>query len=459
VAAAPATSSAQSIGETVEEHVEKELAGKDEDGVKKKEQKSTVASDEKNDKADSDKSSDSKKSDSKKKKKSSAKKPGKMKKKRKKAKKPTPDPDCTSTSCSRTSPKKSKHASSSQQSGATVNGKKVNFLAPGREPPRVIGENFQIDPQVGFGLRGWHTDDYPALSIQTQHYPQWYAGFNAIFFKRIRVFNAFYQSVGLKSPRNNGAVIARAATKAAPGAATKALGMMGYDIKFVLIPMFRYEARSYEAKAVPNEPIRIIPFDASQDDDVAEYALSQDEVYAVSTFETAILGMHYNDRIKGPDGQFVPPKFLPFYFGVGLTQYRKPYQVTVGNSTLDELMFNARFRGAGLALGFDIAGGIDKLGINLAAQGGLGQIQLMQDYSLNEALPDDWFIGYLQGELKVDYTMALLTTRPSLLLSPVASLGGTSFYYIQTSGDSEVGAPLANWDLLWMAMARLIVPL
>lgn len=455
----PAVSSAQSIGETVEKHVDKELEGGGDDGVGRKEQKSTLASDD--DQADSNESSDAKKSSSDKSssKKSSSKKSGKVKK-RKKTKKPPPDPDCASSSCSRTSgTRRSRTSSNSRESGAYVNGKKVNLLAPGREPPRVIGENFQIDPQVGFGLRGWHTDDYPALTIQTQHYPQWYAGFNGIFFKRIRVFNAFYQSVGLKSPRNNGAVIAKAATKAAPGAATKALGMMGYDIKFVLIPMFRYEARSYEAKAVPNEPIRIIPFDASQDDDITEYELSQDEVYAVSTFETAILGMHYNDRIKGSDGQFLPPKFLPFYFGVGLTQYRKPYQVTVGNSTLDELMFNARFRGAGLALGFDIAGGIDKLGINLAAQGGLGQIKLMEDYSLNQALPDDWFIGYLQGDLKVDYTMALLNTRPSLLLSPVASVGGTSFYYIKKSGDSEVGAPLANWDLLWMAMARLIVPL
>lgn len=457
VLGAEQTSHAQSIGETVEDHLEENLEGNDGD-VKKKNQKSTKKSKDDSDSSDGQGKADEKKSESDEPERSKSKKKAASKKKRPKRKSPE-----KTSSASEKSNGESKTSSKGERvprkSGAYINGKKVNFLAPGEEPPRVLGENLTFDPQVGFGLRGWHPEQYPALTIKTQHYPQWYVGFDAVFFKRLRIFKAYYQSVGLKSPRNTGAVIAKAATKAAPGAATKALAVLGFQVKFILVPMFRYEARSYEATASPNQPVRLIPFSASPTDDVTQYELTQEDLYAVSTFETAVFGMHYNDRLKGPDGEILPPEFLPFYFGLGLTQYRKPYQVKVGNAVLDELMFNARFRGMGLALGFDIGGGINKLGINFASQAGLGQTHLMHDYTLNEALPDDWFIGYLQGDLKIDYTVKLLNTRPTLLLSPVAQVGATSFYYLKKTGDSDVGAPSSNWDFLYMGMARLILPL
>jgi len=161
----------------------------------------------------------------------------------------------------------------------------------------------------------------------------------------------------------------------------------------------------------------------------------------------------------------------PFYFGLGFTQYSKPYQVTVGDSVLDSVLFDARFRGGGLALGTTLPSKPDFLILDASLQFGLGEVRLLDKLTLNELLPNtpgrsglqapEWVIGYLEGDLSLGYLYTLLRTKPSVLVSVVGTGGGARFYYIKTrSGEGQsVNMPSLNWDILWGLMGYVTIPL
>jgi hypothetical protein len=134
--------------------------------------------------------------------------------------------------------------------------------------------------------------------------------------------------------------------------------------------------------------------------------------------------------------------------------------VRVGSDALDELLFNGRFRGAGLAYGLATPRQIDRAYIELDAQLGLGEVSLLDDLTLNELLPDDWLIGYLQGDVTVGYVLPLLRTRPTPLLTGELSAGGATFFYFKVKeSDSEQAPALPlNWDFLWAAHVSLTLP-
>jgi hypothetical protein len=104
---------------------------------------------------------------------------------------------------------------------------------------------------------------------------------------------------------------------------------------------------------------------------------------------------------------------------------------------------------------------IDRPYFDLDAQLGLGQVSLLEDLTLNELLPEDWLIGYLQGDATLGYVLPLLRTRPSLLLTGELSVGGATFFYfkIQDSDSEQAPALPLNWDLLWAAHVSLTLPL
>ena len=76
---------------------------------------------------------------------------------------------------------------------------------------------------------------------------------------------------------------------------------------------------------------------------------------------------------------YLDDKLPPLFFGIGLMQYEKPYQLTIDDVTLDEALFDARFRGAGLAFGTTLGGGVNRFVFAVDAQAGLGQVSLTED--------------------------------------------------------------------------------
>jgi hypothetical protein len=146
-------------------------------------------------------------------------------------------------------------------------------------------------------------------------------------------------------------------------------------------------------------------------------------------------------------------------------QYRKPYQLTIGSETLDDYLFDGRFRGAGLALGTELGGGLDRFYAEIDMQLGLGEVSLTEDITLNEILSEtsvsgDLLIGYLQGNASLSYRWPLIRAAPTLILVPSIKAGGATFFLVDTQvdEDEETESATVNWDFLWSARLSLIIP-
>ena len=330
-----------------------------------------------------------------------------------------------------------------------------------RIPKRVFGKNFEFDPKLGSGVRGWYPDQYPLVSIAHSSYFTWSLDLKAKLFGLIRLHRGYYESNGLKGPRTQGAAVARDVGQLVPKAAWL-LGTLGVPISRRWETLVSYETRSFVTRARPAAGVAIVARSTPPDTDFSTLPRSDGALEFVSGFETLVLGVRYFPE-RGGAG-LVGEKggaFPPMYLGVGFTQYSKPYQVRVGSDALDELLFDGRFRGAGLAYGLATPRQIERPYVELNTQLGLGEVSLLDDLTLNELLPDDWLLGYLQGNVTVGYVLPLLRTRPSLLLGGELSAGGATFFYFRTKkGDSEQAPALPlNWDFLWGAQLSLTLPL
>jgi hypothetical protein len=399
----PAPAAAQSIGGRVDEHVDQELEGR----------------------------------------------PGKKKKKKKRKKRPT-----------QSGPR---HRSAGAGPAAAETEPEPSEPEPEprgpKIPRRVLGGTFQLDPQLSIGYRGWRPQDFPSIDVSTENALTWSVG-TRIKLGFLSVHRAAYESNGLAAPRRSEASTATRAASATPVAAWL-LGVVGFPVDWVLEPIIRYEARAFESTLTPKQPIRVIPRSASQDQDLSLFPATTEQLTMTSTFETLVIGLMYHHD-NDPSGIITTRAgSLPrLYFGVGLAQYAKPYMVRVGDAVLDDLLFDARLRGAGLALGLETVQKPERFFVELSTQIGIGEVSLMKDFTVNETLPDGWLIGYAQGELTAGYLHPLLRTRPSLLGGLAASIGGATFYYFQpVSSDEDVRIPPANWDLLWGLRAFLVLPL
>ena len=347
---------------------------------------------------------------------------------------------------------------------------------PPEEPPgpsipqRVFGEYFRLDPKLGGGLRGWIPAQYPTVKAQADTYYTWSLELKATLFRYVNIHRGYYESNGISGPRHQGAAVAVEGLGYAKKAAWL-LGVIGVPITKVWEPIIRYETRAFETRAIPRQPVRIVPFDTSPDTDLSTIKLDSRPLTMVSGFETLVIAMSYNHSAQpsttvGPRTSMIPP----FYFGVGFTQYSKPYQVTVGDSVLDSILFDARFRGAGIALGTTLPSKPDFLILDASVQFGLGEVRLLDRLTLNELLPNtpgrgglrapEWVIGYLEGDLSVGYLYTLLRTKPSVLVSAVANGGGARFFYVKTQSEQgeKVNMPSLNWDFLWGVRAYVTVP-
>ncbi len=326
-------------------------------------------------------------------------------------------------------------------------------------PLRVIGKDLQLDPQIGAGYHGWYPQQYPTVSVATRGYFTWSIGMRAKFFNLLTLERGFYESTALSAPRTDSAAVAAQAGSYIPKAAWL-LGAVGFPIKFVIEPYVRYEARAFDTTATPGSPVRIIPRSASQNDPETNFPLTQAPLHMTSSYESFVIAGKYNPQNAGLIGA-PSTNVPPFYVGLGVVQFVKPYQFNVGDAVLDKYIFDARFRGAGIAIGLTTPEDPDKFFVDFSAIGGLGEVRLLSDLTLNQAVADNTYIGFVQGNVTVGYLLPLLRTRPTLLLGMSVSGGGATFFFFKTKyqQNEQIDTPPVNWDILWAAQTYLVLPL
>jgi hypothetical protein len=328
-------------------------------------------------------------------------------------------------------------------------------------PVRVLGDDVKLDITLGGGYRGWYPQQYDAVDIDVANYATWTIDVKAKLFKFLALRRGYYESNGASAPRTEEAAVAAKIGSYAPKAAWL-LGVIGVPISKAWEPQIRYESRAFDTRAIPNRPVCVVPRDAPEN--AMDCPGSAADLKIISSFETFVAGVRYDHSKSGSivveqKGSKIPPIF----FGIGLMQYRKPYQLNVDGFTLDDYLFDGRFRGAGLALGADFGGGLDRFFADVDMQLGLGEVSLTDSITLNELVPGDKLIGYVQGSAGIGYRWPIIRAAPTLILVPQARFGGASFFLVDTSSDeTDMGtttSPSVNWDLLWQVQLSLLIPL
>ena len=327
-------------------------------------------------------------------------------------------------------------------------------------PHRFWPDYLQLDLQAGGGYRGWAPQQYNHVAVKMGHYFTWNVSVRARIPKIITLHEGYFESNSLAGPRTKEAAVLAEIGGYVPKAAWL-LGMLGIPILKIWEPIIRYESRAFRTRARPEQPVCIIP-QKNAPQDLADCPRTTNDLNIVSGFETLVLGVRYDqsqdtDFVRRHKGEVLPPIF----FGVGLMSYSKPYQLVVDGATLDDLLFDARFRGAGLALGGTLGRGINRFVLDANVQVGAGEVVLTDGLSLNEVLPSNWVVGYLQGNATLSISIPLWRFPPTLMFKPSASFGGAAFYLIETdiSNNKQATTPNINWDILWSAQAALVLSL
>lgn len=331
-------------------------------------------------------------------------------------------------------------------------------------PQRVLGRHFQLDLKVGAGVRGWYPAQFPTVRIDHAGYFTWSADVKARIFRYLRLRRGYYESTGLAGPRTSEAVVAQQLGRVLPKAAWL-LGALGVPVSTRWETLVQYETRSFVTRARPSAPVAIAGRDTPAQADLSQLTRSAESLRFESGFETLVLAARYDpDQPRGGAGLTGESvgRLPAQYFGIGFMEYSKPYQVSINGDALDDVLFDGKFRGFGLAYGLALATGIDQLYGDLDVQAGVGQVSLLNGLTLNELLPDDYRIGYLQGNAKMGYTWPLFTGRPTVLFTTEGTLGGAGFFYVRVAvpeNGSTTDIPSLNWDLFWSARASVSLPL
>lgn len=330
---------------------------------------------------------------------------------------------------------------------------------PDDRPVRVFGKYAQFDLTLGSGYRGWLPQQYRAADVRIGSYWTYSIELKAKLFGWLSLRRGYYESNDITAPRHEKAAVAAQIGAFAPKAVWL-LGVLGVPISKAWEPQLRYEARAFETHANARNDVCIV--DRAAPEDATDCPGTRGRLSVISSFETLVAGVRYDaSKSSSPVVTGRSGPIPPLFFGVGLMQYRKPYQLTLDDFTLDNYLFDARFRGAGLALGAEFPGGIDRFFGDVDAQFGLGEVSLTDHLTLNELIPKGGLIGYVQGNATLGYRVALLHGPPTLIFVPSIKAGGAVFFMIDTKAkEGEAGSsPTFNWDLLWSIQASLLIPI
>jgi hypothetical protein len=329
-------------------------------------------------------------------------------------------------------------------------------------PVRVFGKGFQLDVTLGLGYRGWYPQQYESADVDIGSYATWNIDVKAKLFGFLNLRRGYYESNGISGPRTDEAAVAAQIGGFVPKAVWL-LGVLGVPISKMWEPQIRYESRAFATTAHPRTDVCVV--DRKAPEDAMDCPGTMGDIKVISTFETLVAGVRYDQSKDNSPvvGSYVKRKIPPLFFGVGLMQYRKPYQLTIDGYTLAKYLFDARFRGAGLALGTDFGGGLDHFYSDIDVQLGLGEASLTDKITLNELVPNGQLLGYIQGMATLGYRWPIIRAAPTLILVPQASAGGATFFLVDTKsheGDNATStSPNVNWDFMWALQVSLLIPL
>ena len=329
-------------------------------------------------------------------------------------------------------------------------------------PRRVIHKWFKFDLEAGVGYRAWAPQQYPTVSVDMAHYFTWSLSVKARLFNLISLRRGYYETSKPVSPRASYADDAASYSSIGLKAAAWLLAEIGIPILKTWEPTIRYEARNFgtSARQKGTGDLCVVPF--GSDADALECQSTAEHLNVVSSSETIAVGVRYHAS-KDPNSviHHRKSKAPPFFFGLAYTSYIKPYQVSIGENVLDEYLFTGRFYGGGLALGTELGGGVNNFYFDIWTQFGLGAVRLTKDMTLNELAPEDWLIGYIQGNAKLSYRWCPFKFAPSILIVPSGTSSGASFFFFETQVEEgeDMTISTVNWDVLYTVRLSLIVTL
>jgi hypothetical protein len=200
-------------------------------------------------------------------------------------------------------------------------------------------------------------------------------------------------------------------------------------------PIVRYEVSNYATTATPSRPICLVARGADTSVDPPACAPADGPLRMASRFESWLVGVHF--------GRAGVPAFADL--GVDLVRQRKPYQINVDGRTLDDFLFDARFGGAGLGLGFGI-GSDQGLNVRGGVHFGAAWVSLTDDLPLDDVLPAGWGVRYFRWDASLGYGLVLWKGPPSLQLRAAVDGSGSHFNYAREGSDET---PSLSRDLFF----------
>lgn len=209
-------------------------------------------------------------------------------------------------------------------------------------------------------------------------------------------------------------------------------------------PIIRYEVSSYATTATPSRPVCLVPPDGDTGADPPACDRTDGPLRMASRFESLVVGI----QLASASGTFVNA-------GVDVIRQRKPYQVNVDGRTLDDFLFDARFGGAGAALGFGV-GGDQGPSLRGGVHFGAAWVSLTNDLSLGDVLPAGWGLEYFRWSATLGYGHVLWKGPPLVQLR--AGLDGSGSYFIYTRDDAEE-TPTLSRDLFFTGRLALVLML
>jgi hypothetical protein len=309
---------------------------------------------------------------------------------------------------------------------------------------RLFGRPAHFAFTLERGVQFWMPAQHPAVRLEAETYQTWRLEVRGEIGGLFALHQLVFEADGRAWLPGRGPSITPGIGPGLGGAA-RALAVIGLPLlgSSWLQPVFRYEASTFATTALPTRPVCLVARGADTAADPPACDRTVGPLRMASTFESFVLGL----AVVRPDG------LGSAYVGLDVTSQRKPYQVNVDGRALDDYLFDARFRGMGLAMGFHLGG---EQGLRAGAGlrlGAVASVSLTDDLALEDVLPEGWSLGYTRWEADLSYGKVLWRGPPVLELRLGVDASGSEFTYHRSGVD---GAPSLNRDLFFAARIALV---